>query len=543
MKNSVIFFLFNILILCLYGQDSLYFYTEFHGENDQDKFGVVANIGDVNGDGYEDLMVGAPAYIPYTVSDGYAKLYLGGIDFDTTADIKFQVFDEQIISFGGTIAGNGDLNGDGFSDFAIADPHYGDFDVGKVYIYFGGSELDTVPELILTLNPGQYFYTQFGFSMSMNGDINGDGYDDLVVGAPFDDWDRHGEVFIYFGGANMDNVPDINLVNSVQYLRFGYSLDYTIDANNDSINDLLVGSWPFNNTVNDKRVYIFWGSNTNNISFQNSHVFIDTSQIITLPIEGIGLGDIDGNGFSDFALLERDSAVVYFSPINENNFNKITFQKPSSYDYLYNISTCFDTNNDNKDDILICAGYNINFHADILALNYLDTNSFLYTNLISYNGERGGFAKYLGVFTKLLSDTISSIAIGHLEALFYEHHGNGKVYIYNNDYLLGINDPENSNDLKDFKLFQNYPNPFNASTKIEYRIQELSDVELTVYDLLGKEVTTLFSGTKLAGIYSIKINFNNFSYVTGIYFLRLKALPHSNPKNVVLKTIKIILLK
>jgi len=93
--------------------------------------------------------------------------------------------------------------------------------------------------------------------------------------------------------------------------------------------------------------------------------------------------------------------------------------------------------------------------------------------------------------------------------------------------LLSINGQENSNDIKDFKLFQNYPNPFNPITKVEYSIQELSDVELTVYDLLGKEVTTLFSGTKPAGAYSTIIDANNFSITSGIYFLKMTAYPHN----------------
>jgi len=357
---------FCITFSSMVAQDSLYLFTEFYGENDQDQFGVVENVGDVNGDGYEDLMVGAPGS-PRNLYSGpfhaYAKLYLGGIDFDTIPDLVFNDYSE-FTNFGATIAGNGDLNGDGFSDFAIADPRYGDFNVGKVYIYFGGSELDTIPELELTLDPAQYFYTQLGFSMALNGDINDDGYNDLIVGAPFDDW----------------------------------------------------------------------GSNTNNIGFQNSHVFIDTSSEIGRPVKVVGLGDLDGNGFSDFALLKRDSAVVYFSPINENNFNTTTFHKPSSYDYLFNISPYFDINNDNKAELLICAGYNPNSYAEILLITY--TDELDYTNIISYSGNKYGYASHLDIFENLLSDTISSIVIGQLEALFYEHQGNGKVYIYNTDYLL-----------------------------------------------------------------------------------------------------------
>jgi len=113
---TIIIFLLSSLLLT--AQDSLYLYTVFHGENDQDQFGVVENVGDVNGDGFEDLIVGAPAYITGAVSSGYAKLYFGGADFDTLADMTFRDYENKK-GFGYTIAGNGDLNGDGYSDFAI----------------------------------------------------------------------------------------------------------------------------------------------------------------------------------------------------------------------------------------------------------------------------------------------------------------------------------------------------------------------------------------------------------------------------------------
>ncbi|KUG25452.1 hypothetical protein ASZ90_004728 [hydrocarbon metagenome] len=73
----------------------------------------------------------------------------------------------------------------------------------------------------------------------------------------------------------------------------------------------------------------------------------------------------------------------------------------------------------------------------------------------------------------------------------------------------------------DFSLKQNYPNPFNPSTTIEYSIPSRNHVTLKVYDVLGKEVTTLVSDTKPSGNYQVSFDANNLS--SGVYFYRIIA--------------------
>lgn len=100
-KKSIIIITFLLSTLLLKAQDSLYLYTVFHGENDKDQFGVVENLGDVNSDGFEDLMVGAPAQVAGAASEvGYANLYFGGTQFDTLPDLTFRSYEELKGGFG-----------------------------------------------------------------------------------------------------------------------------------------------------------------------------------------------------------------------------------------------------------------------------------------------------------------------------------------------------------------------------------------------------------------------------------------------------------
>ena len=72
-----------------------------------------------------------------------------------------------------------------------------------------------------------------------------------------------------------------------------------------------------------------------------------------------------------------------------------------------------------------------------------------------------------------------------------------------------------------FRLEQNYPNPFNPTTTIEYTIPKADRVILKIYDILGREVTTLVNGEQLKGKYSIAFNANKLA--SGVYFYRLRA--------------------
>jgi len=93
---------------------------------------------------------------------------------------------------------------------------------------------------------------------------------------------------------------------------------------------------------------------------------------------------------------------------------------------------------------------------------------------------------------------------------------------YRTDFIQ-LTSIENSNSVQalSFKLNQNYPNPFNPSTIISYQLPITSDVDLSIYNLLGQKVATLVSEKQDSGIYSLEWNAYGFS--SGVYFYKLQT--------------------
>ena len=97
-----------------------------------------------------------------------------------------------------------------------------------------------------------------------------------------------------------------------------------------------------------------------------------------------------------------------------------------------------------------------------------------------------------------------------------------KIYarIIDFDYLVGVQQ-ESGNLVDVYNLSQNYPNPFNPTTAISYSIPNSSFVQIQIFDILGRKVSTLLNEEKTAGNY--KINFNASNLTSGVYFYRLQA--------------------
>ena len=484
--------------------DYLYLLTSFSGEQNDDQFNVVAGAGDVNNDGFDDLLVGAP-------NGNYVKLYFGGSPFDTVADLKFVSYD-QWDQFGASVAGDGDLNGDGFDDILIGAPGYGDFDPGRVYIHFGGADMDTTPDLILD---GFGYYYKFGRSVSMAGDVNKDGYEDLVVGAPNDDYDARGRAYIYFGGENMDNTYDVYLEGESAFDAFGTSVSWVGDVNKDGYSDIIIGADQWGTSEVIGKAYLFFGGE--NIGFNNSVLFEgDNSKPYSYFGRVVsGLKDINGDSYDDFGIMSLLYINIY-SGKTLDVLNKISVTE--DWNSFQHLTDGGDLNNDGFQELLVGIENESLEYAGTAAI-YMGSADFDTTAsfLIDGSTPHNYFAHTLDYAGDINNDGHKDIIIGQLGSSTAP----GKAFIYSYGSGSDIHNQRLPEKSSDFYLFQNYPNPFNPKTIISYQLPVITYVDLSIYNILGQKVATLVSEKQHSGKYEVYWNAIEFS--SGIYFYKLQT--------------------
>jgi hypothetical protein len=208
----------------------------------------ICGAGDVNGDGYDDI--GAAAWDLDSPGGWLNMIYvfLGGSPMDTIPDVILR----DTYRGGATdvsLAG-GDVNDDGLCDIVVGLP-YGP---GNVDIYFGGNPMDTVVDLVLTEPFPESF---FGCDVS-TGDVNGDGFCDIIA-SDYDKNDGEGAVYVFYGGPLLDNIPDI-ILRGHSREGFGMTVGSGGDVNDDGYDDIVAGAWANSDRFSmGGKIYIYYG--------------------------------------------------------------------------------------------------------------------------------------------------------------------------------------------------------------------------------------------------------------------------------------------
>ncbi len=326
-------------------------------ESTESLFGYsVASAGDYNGDEINDLIVGAYNDSGSGINAGKAFVFLGRnsdealtLNPETDADIIFN--GESNSFFGFSVSSAGDFNGDGFDDVIVGAPfadRNSETNSGAAYIFFGGpgftigsqTELNASSDANVILE-GQSAGDQFGFSVASAGDFQGDEDDiqDVIVGAPEDDNNDQvdsGSVFVFFGQdpdsqilLRADASADIRIdgqgSSGNDFVRFddefGWSVASAGDFNNDDINDVIIGA-PGDDNSGDEGSNVFDDSGAAFIFFggipagnykadDDANVIINSTDFQdNLGFSVAGVGDFNGDGFDD---------AIVGAPFDDNN--------------------------------------------------------------------------------------------------------------------------------------------------------------------------------------------------------------------------------
>jgi hypothetical protein len=427
------------------------------------------NVGDVDCDGVND-------FIAVFSGDDTLKLFLGMENLDAE-DYLVLYADSQKSWINLYIDGGGDNNCDGRNDFWMLKHYITD----TLYGYWGCDFLDTAYDhrIIPSINPDNKYR---GISaLCTTCDLNGDSIPDIIYGQVPNTTPYLGRVCIVWGGADISEEPDLVFYSPgfPQGEQFGMGIACLHDISGDGIDDLWVTQAVYN--------YIYHGG----IQFDTIYDFsMQYSYMFGNLVENIG--DINSDGYNDVQLGYNGDLFSYVSYIycypEMDSIVDVAFSDGDFYTALYDgpvnnlgydMSWCGDINGDSIDDALITA------------------------------------------------ETIAS-DVGW----------QGRAYIQSGWHEPTAAEDENTGrPSPQYELRQNYPNPFNSGTVIEFTLPQAAYTELKIYNLAGEVVAIPIQRILQAGFHQVRwdgVDQKGHATATGIYLYHITSGEYSETRKMIL---------
>lgn len=533
-------FLILQIILCMIltvkyaaALDSLTLLATLLGENENDEFLHCASAGDVNGDDFKDIIVGAPQML---IDRGYAYIYFGGTEFDTIPDVRLigEPFGPGGFSrFGVTVASAGDVNDDGYDDVLVgADFGWNSqigWRTGKAFLFLGGEDMDSIPDVTFLGCFDDFEY--FGGVISSAGDVNDDGYDDVIIGSPSypGGW-LSGRAYIYFGSQNMDNEYDI-CIQGGEGDCLGNSVNSIGDINQDGYADLFIGATCDGHTGFEGRASIYFGGDpmdtTADVTFWG-----DSASFYSVGSYIASAGDVNGDSIPDVMISAKSKVKLFFGGAQMDTLADVilTGEEPvaEASRGSYRISSAGDLNKDSYADIMVSHPSFGDSNEGKVYIFYggPDMDTSFDIALIGDHEVWANFGSSICSGQDINGDGYNEILISSVEK---QSTMKGKVFIYTSGPVSAVG-TENVQVLKSFRLHQNYPNPFNSVTAIEFDVEGSEyrapiQTTLRVYNIRGRLVRTLLAEKMPPGTYRVTWDGKDEcgkEVASGIYFYQVR---------------------
>jgi len=326
---------------------------------------AVANAGDVNADGFADIIIGASRFSNGEENEGAAFVYYGSPD-GLKKEASWTAEGNQANGFfGSSVASAGDVNKDGYADVVIGAHFYdnGETNEGRIFVYLG-SPNGLAKEAVWTAE-GNQVGANFGKSVASAGDVNKDGYSDILVGAPnYDNGHvNEGRAFLYLG-TNMGMTQSAAWTGESNQAdaNFGLSVACAGDVNGDGFADIVVGASRYDEGMsNVGKIYVYMGA-SNGLSLYPDWTYTGNIMDGNLGISVATAGDINGDGFSEIIIGSfgsgsqnpKGSAFVFSGSVRgmTNQVAQIAIQNNPQALVGQSVSTAGDINGDGYADVI-----------------------------------------------------------------------------------------------------------------------------------------------------------------------------------------------
>jgi hypothetical protein len=329
----------------------------------------VATAGDVNGDGYADVIVGAPAYDAGFTDEGKVFVFHGSAGGLSAAPNWSAASGQAGAYFGRSVDTAGDVNGDGYADVIVGAPYYanGQAREGAAFVFHGSAS--GLGQVAAWTAEGEQAQAWFGESVGTAGDVNGDGYSDVIVGARWYDGDvvDEGRVFVYYGSAaGLSRNASWQAESNQKESSFGYSVRTAGDVNGDGYADVIVGAYNYDKVhQNGGAVFVYCGSATG--LSQDPNWMAESDQDNASFGFSVGTaGDVNGDGYADVIVgaerynASEGAAFVYFGSASglREDARWMALGGQAEAKFGTSVGTAGDVNGDGYADVIIGAeGY------------------------------------------------------------------------------------------------------------------------------------------------------------------------------------------